>query len=50
MARGISVNGLAIPNDYPTLDRYYRRNGIGGFDASVMLVIRYVGQRPDAGR
>ena len=41
VADGISVNGLAILNDYPTLDRYYRRNVIGGTGAFVMTVADY---------
>jgi len=41
VAKGISVNGLAILNDYPTLDRYYRRNVIGGIGAFVMTAADY---------
>ncbi len=41
VARGISINGLAILNDYPTLDRYYRRNVIGGAGAFVMTATDY---------
>ena len=41
VAHGISVNGLAILNDYPTLDRYYRRYVIGGTGAFVMTATDY---------
>ena len=41
VAQGISVNGLAILNDFPTLDSYYQRNVIGGAGAFVMTAIDY---------
>ena len=41
VAHGISVNGLAILNDYPTLDRYYRIYVIGGTGAFVMAATDY---------
>ena len=41
VASGISINGLAILNDFPTLDSYYRRNVIGGAGAFVMTAIDY---------
>ncbi len=41
VARGILINGLAILNDYPTLDRYYSRNVIGGIGAFVMTATDY---------
>jgi hypothetical protein len=41
VANGISVNGLAILNDYPTLDRYYRIYVIGGTGAFVMTATDY---------
>ncbi len=36
VARGITINGLAILNEEPTLDRYYIANVIGGTGAFVM--------------
>jgi len=38
---GITVNGLAILNDAPWLDRYYRQNVIGGHGAFVMKAKDY---------
>lgn len=44
-ARGITVNGLAILNEDPTLDRYYRSNVIGGIGAFVMTANDYEAYR-----
>jgi hypothetical protein len=44
-ARGITVNGLAILNEDPTLDRYYRSNVIGGPGAFVMTANDYEAYR-----
>ncbi len=41
VARGITVNGLAILNEDPTLRRYYRSNVIGGTGAFVMTANDY---------
>ena len=41
VARGITVNGLAILNEEPTLERYYRANVIGGTGAFVMTANDY---------
>ncbi len=41
VARGITVNGLAILNEDPTLDRYYSTNVIGGIGAFVMTANDY---------
>ncbi len=41
VARGITVNGLAILNEVPTLDLYYRSNVIGGTGAFVMTANDY---------
>ena len=41
VARGITVNGLAILNEDPTLDRYYVTNVIGGTGAFVMTANDY---------
>ena len=41
VARGITVNGLAILNEDPTLDRYYATNVIGGTGAFVMTANDY---------
>ena len=41
VARGITVNGLAILNEDPTLDRYYVTNVIGGPGAFVMTANDY---------
>ncbi len=41
VARGITVNGLAILNADPTLDRYYVTNVIGGTGAFVMTANDY---------
>ena len=41
LAHGISINGLAILNDYPTLDQYYRANVIGGAGAFVMTAVDF---------
>ncbi|MGI9514529.1 MAG: DUF1194 domain-containing protein, partial [Anderseniella sp.] len=30
VARGITINGLAILNEWPTLDHYFRNSIIGG--------------------
>jgi hypothetical protein len=45
VARGITVNGLAILNDDPTLDRYYVTNVIGGTGAFVMTANDYEAYR-----
>ena len=45
MARGITVNGLAILNEDPTLDRYYVTNVIGGPGAFVMTANDYLAYR-----
>jgi hypothetical protein len=45
VARGITVNGLAILNEDPTLDRYYRTNVIGGTGAFVMTANDYEAYR-----
>ena len=37
ISRGITVNGLAILNDEPNLDRYYRENVTGGPGSFVMI-------------
>lgn len=37
VAQGITVNGLAILNEIPLLDRYFRNNVIGGEGAFVMV-------------
>ena len=37
ISRGITVNGLAILNDEPDLDRYYRENVTGGPGSFVMI-------------
>ncbi len=39
--RGVVINGLAILNDEPMLDKYYRRFVIGGEGAFVMAVADY---------
>jgi len=44
-ARGITVNGLAILNEDPTLDRYYRSDVIGGTGAFVMTANDYESYR-----
>ena len=44
-ARGITVNGLAILNEDPTLDRYYRSEVIGGTGAFVMTANDYESYR-----
>ena len=41
MAQGITVNGLAILNEDPHLDHYYRHNVIGGDGAFVMTAADY---------
>ena len=38
LARGVTINGLAIMTDDPTLDRYYRAEVIAGPEAFVMSV------------
>jgi len=45
VARGITVNGLAILNEDPTLDRYYFTNVIGGPGAFVMIANDYAAYR-----
>ncbi len=45
VARGITVNGLAILNEDPTLDRYYFTNVIGGPGAFVMTANDYAAYR-----
>ena len=39
---GITINGLAILNEYPTLDAYYAEHVIGGPDAFVVTARDYV--------
>ena len=41
LARGITVNGLTILNEHPTLDIYFRRNVIGGSGAFVEVANDY---------
>ncbi len=41
LASGITVNGLAIVNDEPFLDRYYQRQVIAGPDAFVVAAADY---------
>ncbi len=41
LARGITVNGLTILNEHPTLDIYFRRNVIGGTGAFVEVADDY---------
>ncbi len=41
VAQGITVNGLAILNEDPHLDHYYRHNVIGGDGAFVMTAADY---------
>ncbi len=41
VARGITVNGLTVLNEDPTLDRYYLTNVIGGPGAFVMTANDY---------
>ena len=41
VARGITINGLAILNEIPLLDRYYRDYLIGGAGAFVMTADDY---------
>ncbi len=45
VAQGITVNGLAILNEDPTLDRYYFTNVIGGPGAFVMTANDYEAYR-----
>ena len=45
VARGITVNGLAILNEVPTLDLYYRSNVIGGTGAFVITANDYAAYR-----
>ena len=40
-AQGITVNGLTILNEDPTLDRYYRARVIGGTGAFVITANDY---------
>lgn len=42
VARGITINGLAILDEAPHLHRYYARNVIGGAGAFVMTVDSYL--------
>lgn len=42
VASGIVINGLAILNDEPTLDRYYRRQVIGGERSFVLSARDFV--------
>lgn len=49
MSAGITVNGLAILNDEPNLDRYYRRELIAG-ENSFVTVARSYGDFADAMR
>jgi hypothetical protein len=41
VARGFTINGLAILNDDPELDRYFRNSLIGGKDAFVEVAADY---------
>lgn len=41
VAQGVTINGLAILNDDPFLDRYYRRRVVGGDGAFVMPAADY---------
>lgn len=41
VSRGITINGLAILNDDPQLDAYYRNSLIGGKDAFVEVATDY---------
>ena len=41
LARGVTINGLAILNEHPTLDIYFRRNIIGGSGAFVEVAHDY---------
>lgn len=41
VATGATINGLAILNEFPRLDRYYRQHVIGGDGAFVMSVADY---------
>ena len=41
IAAGVTINGLAILNESPFLDRYYRREVIGGPNSFVMTVKDY---------
>ena len=43
VAAGVTINGLAILNESPFLDRYYRREVIGGPNSFVMTVNDYEG-------
>lgn len=45
MAHRITVNGLAILNEDPTLDIYFRQQVIGGFGAFVMAAQNYADYR-----
>jgi hypothetical protein len=45
VARGITVNGLAILNEVPMLDQYYLTNVIGGPGAFVMTANDYAAYR-----
>ncbi len=45
VARGVTVNGLAILNEDPTLDRYYLTNVIGGPGTFVMTANDYAAYR-----
>ncbi len=41
VAAGITINGLAILNEVPDLDRYYRDHVIGGPGAFMMTATDY---------
>jgi hypothetical protein len=41
VASGATINGLAIVNEFPLLDRYYRQHVIGGAGAFVMTAGDY---------
>lgn len=41
ISRGMTINGLAILNEVPDLDRYYRSDVIGGGEAFAMAVRDY---------
>ncbi len=41
VAAGVTINGLAILNESPFLDRYYKREVIGGPNSFVMTVADY---------
>jgi hypothetical protein len=41
LAQGITINGLAILNEEPELDRYYGESVIGGDEAFVVTAADY---------